>query len=216
MNKSLSFAEELFPEEMECRYIAMANHAAYAVNSQGRITSPRAAHFAESIGALGLSRMNGHERRYILERIGDGDAVLEVGTFHGASTAYWAKRKPDAFFVSIDDYVSHKDCSLLAACANQRSNIMLLVGKSAALARMNFDKSFDLIFIDGDHTMKGCLADLRMCASLAKNSGVIICHDYYPDDVGRVADAVKEFDGEEGWNVVRIYQHLAILEKRIP
>jgi len=33
-------------------------------------------------------------------------------------------------------------------------------------------------------------------------------------DEGRVASAVDEFNGTQGWKIVRVYQHLAILRKQ--
>ena len=199
--------------EYEHRYIEMADRTAYKLNEEGRITIPRAAHFTVGLGVLGLSPMNDRERDYILGAIGPTDSVLEIGTFHGALAAYWAQARPDAFFVSIDDYESHKDCSLVAAYANRQPNQVLIIGKSKTLLNL-LQRKFDLIFIDADHREDGCKADLSMCLNLVEDDGVIICHDYYPKDEGRVASAVDEFNGTQGWKIVRVYQHLAILRKQ--
>lgn len=53
-------------------------------------------------------------------------------------------------------------------------------------------KTFELIYIDGDHTYGGCLADITNYIGYLSNTGVIAGHDYVEGTWQGVVDAVKE------------------------
>lgn len=40
---------------------------------------------------------------------------------------------------------------------------------------------YDLIFVDGDHSKKGCIKDIILSKEKLNQNGVIILHDYFPD-----------------------------------
>jgi predicted O-methyltransferase YrrM len=62
-------------------------------------------------------------------------------------------------------------------------------GDSAPKIREQFgDRTavFDLAFIDGDHTVRGCLADWREVDRLMQPGGIVLFHDTVPDKSGWV------------------------------
>lgn len=57
------------------------------------------------------------------------------------------------------------------------------------------DHYFDLVFVDGDHSFEGCLADIRAWIPKVAPGGWIGGHDYGLERVGKVRDAVEEAFG---------------------
>lgn len=68
--------------------------------------------------------------------------------------------------------------------------------EDSARAWQNFtDGSVDLLFVDGDHSYEGCLADINNWYCKVKPEGVILGHDY---DWDTVRSAVRYFSGQHG------------------
>ena len=55
-------------------------------------------------------------------------------------------------------------------------NMLLITGSSHAILP-GLRHKFDLIFIDGDHSLEGCMSDCRDCLPLLKPGGTIIVDD---------------------------------------
>jgi hypothetical protein len=70
----------------------------------------------------------------------------------------------------------------------------LLASDELALA------AFDVVFIDGDHSYEGALADLRNWGARASVGGVILVHDAVPAFPG-VMRALREFAAAEGLEI---------------
>lgn len=47
-----------------------------------------------------------------------------------------------------------------------------------------FDFPIDLLFIDGDHSIRGCMNDFALFAPSVSPGGIIVLHDIYPDVCG--------------------------------
>lgn len=56
----------------------------------------------------------------------------------------------------------------------------------------NWDKTIDVLFIDGDHTYEGCLADINTWEPYVRDGGVILFHDADEGGVG-VLKAIIEY-----------------------
>jgi len=74
---------------------------------------------------------------------------------------------------------------------------------------------FDIIHIDGDHTMPGKLVDLELCHQLINSSGFVLVDDYY-----YIPDVVQEAVGRAfnlGWYskycIVNTFRGMALLQK---
>lgn len=68
-----------------------------------------------------------------------------------------------------------------------------LVGHSVLMAERVPDDVLDFVFIDGDHSYAGCLADIEAWAPKVKAGGLIGGHDYGDTEQGDVEGAVKHY-----------------------
>lgn len=135
----------------------------------------------------------------------EGLNLLEIGAWGGASTLYWAKKLSEinlnSKIITIDlwdtyeeisnDYSKHhnrqkmKDANkddkmykifLHNLKSSKLKNISFIRGKSQDVMKLLNDQSFDIIYIDGDHSYNGCKNDILQAKRLIKNNG-IICGD---------------------------------------
>lgn len=60
------------------------------------------------------------------------------------------------------------------------TNIRYMIGRSENIVP-NLDETFDLVFIDGNHSYKGVKRDIRNCWPKIRVGGVIILHDYFEE-----------------------------------
>jgi len=78
--------------------------------------------------------------------------------------------------------------------------VIPLHGLSQDILPLLKSKSFDYIYIDGNHTYNGVMFDIIEAKRLIKSNGVIAGHDYYirdtPDVVRAVDESFKEFEHE--------------------
>jgi hypothetical protein len=74
------------------------------------------------------------------------------------------------------------------------------------------DDSLHWAYIDGDHRLPAVLFDLRECARLVKDGGVIAGHDYLPAKSNAwarrgqwgIVEAVSQFCRESNWRLVEV------------
>jgi hypothetical protein len=93
--------------------------------------------------------------------------------------------------------------------AAARRAVMRLPSVEAAARAAQQGLRFDFVFIDGDHSFEGCLADIRAWLPLVSPGGWIGGHDLHKPQRGRVTDAVYasfdpkdvEEDAESTWFV---------------
>ena len=57
-------------------------------------------------------------------------------------------------------------------------NVVLKRGFSYDVLPTYPDNTFDMIYIDGDHSYNGCKRDLELCYKKVKSNGWIMGHDY--------------------------------------
>ncbi len=146
-----------------------------------------------------LTSLTENETR-TLRTLAEGVRVLEIGTACGFSTVSMASVAQ--WVISVDHH-AHINDSLSIAWSNLKSygfndRVTLLVGDSnTALADLS-PKSFDLIFIDGDHSAQGLTLDVKHALRLIKPSGVLAFHDYGEDTCPDVAPTIdKLFTGSK-------------------
>ena len=121
--------------------------------------------------------------------------ILEVGRFNGGSTFLFASARPDIPVFSID--LGPQDDDRLRALFGQEKvggNVKLIVGDSRTVHPDI--GAFDLLFIDGDHTYEGCLADIKTWYPRLAPGGHVVFHDSYLGMHG-VQDAIMDFLAEE-------------------
>lgn len=129
---------------------------------------------------------------------------LEVGTFRGATAKLIADKFPSLQITCIDpgdqvpverrlpvqceEYLPQRRIGELARGCQNITLIRNCFGNVAW-----GERRFDMIFIDGDHSTEGCLADSRLALVLLKSPGVILWHDY-PNPRVEVVEALAELE----------------------
>lgn len=149
------------------------------------------------------------EAKYLYDapgRLGAGTYV-ELGTFHGRSTVCIGGGIKDS---GVDAHLTTIDCYELYVPSNTRGYIKdnlqknkdmfeekglkeyitALKAISAESVDLFEDESITLLFIDADHTYKGCKADFEAWLPKVKSGGEIAFHDSNLVDVHAVIDEI--------------------------
>jgi len=125
---------------------------------------------------------------------------LEIGSFEGASAVWLMDHRPDLtltcvdiFGPAFDDVTGEYEHRFERNVAEYGDRVIKLKGKSTdVLPTLPKRKTYDLIYIDGDHSYEGALYDAMNAYPLLKKGGVLIFDDYNNDQFG-VRKAVDEF-----------------------
>jgi len=122
------------------------------------------------------------------------EGIVETGRFRGGSTIVLAAAAQKVPIWSID--ISPQDDVALKKLFYELqvgNNVSLLVADSTSDVQGVGD--FDLLWIDGDHSLAGCLGDIRRWWPRLVPGGSMVLHDCY---LGcEVMDAVSVFLSEE-------------------
>ncbi len=114
---------------------------------------------------------------------------LEVGTHRGVTTRILADRFPEMEIVTVDPGdkipVSERPPNQTAEFLPQSEIGMLVDGYANVhvirerFGEINWDgQRFDMLFIDGNHSLPDVLADSRLALELVTDPGVVIWHDF--------------------------------------
>jgi predicted O-methyltransferase YrrM len=125
--------------------------------------------------------------------------IFEIGTYLGTTSNYLLEVLPEATVVSIayvrprirlfsrkynNSSLSRREVGSRVSSAN-RSRFHQLLGDSHKLSAANLLKEFgpfDLVLIDGDHTLKGVEMDTVLAHEVLARDGGICWHDANPID----------------------------------
>jgi predicted O-methyltransferase YrrM len=142
-----------------------------------------------------------------------GARVVEIGSFMGLSAlamakAFYIRQNYTARIYCVDTWegsAEHRDMEVIEKgelFERFKRNIaesglaayFIPLRKDSVAASGEFqDESFDLIFVDGDHTFEGVSKDLVSWYPKLKPEGVFLGHDYgYPDVVNAVNSFIKD------------------------
>ncbi len=167
---------------------------------------------------IGKSRMNEQERDAILKSLPMKGVMLEIGTYHGASAAYWAERRPDLHIISTDPFTNGHmaeagDPEIWKA--NARHNQELFRKTSLEFLRVcNDEERYDVIFIDGAHNFKWCSIDLFVSDLILARKGIIMVHDYCNGkNCAGIVMAVSEFCSERKYHIVKNFHRTVTLRR---
>jgi SAM-dependent methyltransferase len=138
---------------------------------------------------------------------------LEIGVCEGRSAAIAAKtilKHADSQYVGVD-------CWLLNPRRRAEANILRSISASRMklydawyqLTTMDDSRSFDVIYVDGDHAFDGCISDLRRSVGRLAPGGYLIVDDCgceaVPSSYPGVNRAVEVFLGQmESGEVIRL------------
>lgn len=116
--------------------------------------------------------------------------VVETGRFRGGSTIVLSAGAPSLPIWSID--IAPQDDSTLKhfmKLLHVGENVSLIIGDSTL---DNHEvRDFDLLWIDGDHSLAGCSADIRQWWPRLSPGGNMVLHDCYLGS--EVMEAVSNF-----------------------
>lgn len=125
----------------------------------------------------------GGDKRFILSYKGSLNRCLEIGAFEGRTTINLAN-KFDVVDV-IDPWKDYWDIPDASEAYNrfkhntqEFDNINIYREKSEDVLPLLPIKFYDLIYIDGDHSLDAVYNDIKMSCRLLKEDGLIVVDDY--------------------------------------
>jgi acetyltransferase-like isoleucine patch superfamily enzyme/SAM-dependent methyltransferase len=150
-------------------------------------------------------------REKILELMPQGGICAEIGT----QTGDFARRilailKPAKLHIFDIDFTPFDHASFQASLSE--GMVELHHGDSSSSLATLPDRSFDFIYIDGDHSYEGVSKDLAEASRKIKEGGWIVCNDYTiysPVEQIKygVYRAVNEFCWQQGFEIVYLGLH---------
>ncbi len=130
--------------------------------------------------------------------------IVEVGRFNGGSTFVMAYANPSVPIWSVD--IAPQDDERLKTLFYKNdvgSEVQLIVGDSQ---NTKYDEvgPYDVLFIDGDHSYEGCLADIRNWYDDLAPGGYMLLHDsYLSTPTNGVQDSIMTFmEGRDDLEVI--------------
>ncbi len=133
-------------------------------------------------------------------------AGAEIGLQRGWTICHLLKTCPKLSMIGVDPWVEvpdtgepgwqsydYIDLEYWAEKVKQRAGAFgerarILRMPSLDAAKLVEDGSLDFVFIDGDHTARGCEEDIRAWAPKVKNTGWLVGHDWDRPEVAKVLD----------------------------
>ncbi len=109
---------------------------------------------------------------------------LEIGVYEGRSTAWMMNNiftSPTSHITVVDIFPGEAEERFVAnlkIAADYKGELNVLKGPSQSILKNLPENSFDVIYVDGDHTAPGVLADAVLAWSLLKEGGILIFDDY--------------------------------------
>ncbi|MDI6704588.1 MAG: class I SAM-dependent methyltransferase [bacterium] len=154
--------------------------------------------------------------KHLAGKVPKDGVILEVGSYLGASACFFAlgTKKPGQRIYCVDTWQNDamsegkRDtfAEFLKNTAYFKEKIIPLRGYSEDIAR-TFDKKIDLLFIDADHSYKGCNQDVKAWFPHLNPGAIVIFHDYgWAEGVQRtVKEFVKPIEKRSGVKVENTY-----------
>lgn len=112
-------------------------------------------------------------------------SYFEIGTWRGESVANVAEIVPHCLTLNLPDlelfYLGNSDdyVNMHRFFSKSVANIEHIFGDSQSFDFSNYNKKFDLVFIDGDHHYESVKKDTKTALELIKDeNGIIVWHDY--------------------------------------
>jgi len=145
-----------------------------------------------------------------LQALGHTGTAVEVGVAEGRYAATFLSMWPGKYVMvdrwahveGYDDVMNGSDAEheqrfqqALAVASQHASRVHIMRADSLTASMQFSDRSLDFVYIDGDHSYKGCRRDILAWAPKIKVGGVMAGHDYYNRPPFAVRRAVAETCG---------------------
>ncbi len=184
-------------------------------------------YIAWTIGLAPATTQTTSAERDCLARYATGRRrLVEIGVWHGVTTkrlraamhAQGVLSAVDPFPIgrlgfSVQQHIAHREVDSIA-----NGQVAWLRTTGAAAARDH--RSVDFVFIDGDHSEHGLLADWRAWSPLVEAGGIVALHDSRStperpiDDAGSVKVTNDVILRDERFSVVDTVDSLTVLQRR--
>ena len=123
--------------------------------------------------------------------------VMEIGSYRGYTALYLAQHiSPDAKIMTIDRHPDHGE-------AYRKTSFARMIGRRVgetdrAMFARDEPASYDLIFVDADHSYSSVRNDTELALPLLSPAGFIVWHDYANWGYFSGENGVPEYLGELG------------------
>lgn len=110
--------------------------------------------------------------------------IVEIGTGFGESAKFFSELKPEAKIYTVDGFGLYGDGRIYSEFNHYAikkineglgKNVIQILGDSPFI---HWELNFEVLFIDGDHTLGGCLGDFKNYNLYLNWGGLIIFDDY--------------------------------------
>ena len=137
-------------------------------------------------------RSRRHVLAWLIENHGF-ETMVEVGVRRGGTCFYLLDRFPDLVITAIDSDIKQFYNDTVQAQYGDR--LRVIQGHSHRVADQIPDASQDLVFIDADHSYRGCSGDIKAYRPKLRYNGLLTGHDIdYPGVNQAVNELVQRFD----------------------
>lgn len=154
--------------------------------------------------------MSRRELDWLAERGAEAARIVEVGVWMGRSTVALLSRSPDCGLYAVDTWAGvpgdpaqeglYEDpeaayCAFLAnlAAPIALGQVRVMREDSVTAAGRLFTEcgqSFDLVFLDGDHSYDAVRADIAAYLPLVRPGGILCGHDFHWSSVERAVNSM--------------------------
>jgi predicted O-methyltransferase YrrM len=122
--------------------------------------------------------------------------ILEVGTYRARTTCAFHQNCPEATIVSYDIQVLDSPYRQAMQPFPQVEFRHASFADSTAVLKK--EAPYNLIFIDGSHRLEDVIADSRLALEVLAPGGIIVWHDFRPNDY-----CTRELRVPEGLDIIR-------------
>lgn len=171
--------------------------------------------------------------KYARELAGKKAVIVEIGGEFGMSASIFSKAAPDAAIYSVDIAFGGETGKIHAenlAEAGLGANVHQVAADSHKAETLEHliktVKEIDLLFLDGDHTYDGMLADLTLWTPFVKVGGKLLSHDNVNDKLPppyvphalhyEVSKAVAKWlsDNKDAWKQTEMVYSTIVFERQ--
>jgi predicted O-methyltransferase YrrM len=140
--------------------------------------------------------------------------ILEIGTSFGETALLFAiNTDSDAEIITLDIQKNNPTIGVKFKNSKYAKKITQKFDSLINVYKEFHEKSFDIIFIDGDHTYEGCLQDSIIAIKLIRPGGYICWHDYSFSCRNGVVKAIDELFEKNSYKITKIaYCNVTILQ----
>jgi len=149
--------------------------------------------------------------------------VAEIGVWRAAFSKVLIERLQPSQFFAFDIFTGHEYKNWNGLTGHQlfdgltqrqyyeremapfRDIITIVEGRSQETLRAYTDRSFDLVYVDGDHDYEAVKADSELAVEMTAKSGFLVFNDYILLDsnlIYGVVPVVNDLVVNHGWDIV--------------